>query len=178
MACIQTLAGLGQSCDVNLAGIKEVYLANIDDVSEVAVAEATHTVTALTMSGSAKFIGYKFAKQTGSFTSTLTKDEQNGSRYYTTELSLQFNKMEAKKHLEIEALAAGQLAAIVLDNNGKYWYVGYDNYLSATEATASAGQSFDDLNGYTTALSAMSGHLPFEIVDSAILTSVITEPID
>lgn len=176
MGCIQTLVGLGASCDVNLAGIKEVYIANRDDVKSVAVAASAHTLTGLTMEDSKKFMGYRFNKQTGSLTSTLTKDEQNGTRYYTNEIVLQFTRMEAKKHLEIEALAAGQLAVIVLDNNNKYWYVGYDDYVSATEATAQSGQSFDDLNGYNTTMSAMSAYLPFEIVDAELIASVIAEP--
>lgn len=162
MACIQTLNGILASCDTNLAGIKEVFLGNYGGFHPV-VNEAQHKISGLTADSGFTLYKYEFAKQTGSLTSTVTIDETNGVRYYTHALNLQFNKLEGTKHVEIEALAAGQLVGIVHDNNDKYWYVGYDSYLSATETTAQTGQSFGDLNGYTTAMSAMSAHLPYEI---------------
>lgn len=175
MACLQTLNGIAQDCSVNLAGIKKVYLANFDDVDSVTIDADTHTISAISMTTGAKFYGYNFAKQTGSLTSTMTKNEQNGTRYYTNELALVFNKLEAQKHLEIEALGAGQLASIVEDNNGKAWYVGYDMYLSATANTAQTGTSVDDLSGYNTTLSAQSAYLPFEIAKS-VYAAIIEEP--
>lgn len=162
MACTQNLAGILASCDTNLAGIKEVFLGNYGGF-KATVDETLHKVTTLSGETDDKLYKYEFAKQTGSLTSNVTIDETNGVRYYTHALNLQFNKLEGAKHIEIEALAAGQLIAIVHDNNDKYWYVGYDSYLSATEAAAQTGQSFGDLNGYTTSMSAMSAHLPYEI---------------
>lgn len=163
MSCIQTLKGIGQDCATNLAGIKEVYLANVDDVAEITVTESAHTVSGITMEEGKLFQVYKFAKQTGSLTSEVTIDEANGVRFYTNTLTLQFNKMEAAKHLEVEAMAAGQLVGIALDNNGKYWLLGKDSYLSATAVTGQTGQSFTDLNGYTTTLSSMESTMPFEV---------------
>lgn len=165
MACTQSLLGLAQSCETNLAGIKKVWITNYDDVTLADASGDTIKVSDITIAeGGNKFISYAFAKQTGSLTSTVTIDEANGVRYYTNEIALQFNKMEAKKHLEVEALAAGQLAVIVLDNNGKYWYVGADSYVSATEVSGQSGQSFGDLNGYNTTMSSMEAHMPYEIV--------------
>lgn len=175
MACLQTLNGIGYSCEPQLAGIKEVYIANDEDVTDASIDIEDMVVDSITMASGKKFVGYKFAKNTGSLTSTLTKNDENGTRYYTNEIALVFNKLEALKHIEIEALAAGYLKVIVLDNNGKYWYVGHDNYVSATAATAETGTSFDDRNGYTTTMSAMSAYLPFE-VPSSVVTSIIEEP--
>lgn len=168
MSCI-SLKGIGTNCETSLAGIKKIWIAESDNVKIVptfdeATGRLSSHVATLTIAESTKpFFPYSFAKQTGSLTSTITIDEANGVRYYTNEIALQFNKMEAEKHLEIEALAAGELVVIVLDNNGKYWAVGYDNYVSATAAGAQSGQAFGDLNGYTTTMSAMSAYLPFEV---------------
>lgn len=177
MGCsINALKGLAQSfCETNLAGIKKVYIANYENVASVDVDLSAHTVSAITMVTGTTFYAYNFAKQTGSLTSTMTKDETNGTRYYTNAAALQFNKLEAKKHLEIQALCQDATAVIVLDNNDKYWYLGYDSYVSATDGTAQTGQSFDDLNGYNITLSAQSAYLPFEIVDAAIISGIVTE---
>ncbi len=167
MNCLSniTLKGIANSCEANLAGIAEVYIGYYGDF-DVEVSESAQTVTtftAATAGVSANLYKYEFAKQTGSLTSTLTKDEANGVRYFTNELVLQFTKMEAAKHLEMTALAAEKLIAIVKTNNGNYFFVGYDGYLSATEGTAQSGQAFGDLNGYNLTMSQMSAYLPFEI---------------
>ena len=183
MGCLQALKGLPQSmCETNLAGIKKVYIANYENVDFAGVTfsgstdtpDGSYVITSgLAMTGSTKFYAYNFAKQTGSLTSTLTKDETNGTRYYTNVVALQFSKLEARKHLEFSALAADPTALIVVDNNGKKWLIGYDNYASATEGTAQTGQSFDDLNGYNISLSAQSAYLPIEITQD--ITALVEE---
>lgn len=171
MASCISLQGIKTNCDTNLAGIKKAWIAESDNVT-ITINKGddgkltNHVATVAAKTSTIKpFYEYSFAKQTGSLTSTVTIDEANGVRYYTNEITLQFNKMEASKHLEIEALAAGELVVVIEDNNGKMWVVGYDNYVSATEATAQSGQAFGDLNGYTTTMSAMSAYLPFEVTD-------------
>lgn len=171
MACLNsyTLKGMAFDCNANLAGIKKIYLGYYDDFTittteEGADNEKTHTAT-IEAKGDGKLYEYTFAKKTGSLTSTLTKDETNGTRYYTNEISLQFNKLEGWKHMEIEAMAAEALIAIVCDNNNKYWIVGSDGYLSATATTAQTGASYDEMNGYTITLSAMSAHLPYQTTE-------------
>ena len=178
MKCLtnQTLKGIKSDCNPNLAGIAEAYIGYFGDfdVTVEASAQSVTTITAATGASTGKLYAYDFAKQTGSLTSTLSKDEANGTRYYTNTVTLQFTKMEANKHLEIEALAAEKLVAVIGDNNGKYWFVGYDGYLSTDEATAQSGQSYDDLNGYNTTMNAMSAYLPFEI-DYATFSSLIDD---
>lgn len=166
MNCLSniSLKGIASSCEPSLAGISEVFIGYYGDF-DITVSESAQTVsniTAATGASTGKLYKYEFAKQTGTLTSTLTKDETNGVRYYTNEVALQFTKLEAAKHLEFQALAAEKLVAIVKDNNGKYWLVGYDGYLSATDGTAQTGQSFGDLNGYNITLQQMSAFLPFE----------------
>lgn len=171
-----TLEGILADCNPNLAGVQEAYIGYYGDFV-VDISESAHTISTITSATGAstgKFYHYTFAKQTGSLNSTLTKDEANGTRYYTNTVTLQFSKLEARKHLEVEALSAEQLVAIIKDNNGKYWYVGYDGYLSASEATAQTGQSYDDMNGYNTTMNAMSAYLPFEI-DYVKFSSLIDE---
>ena len=174
MYCLQTLKGINADCQSNLGGIVEAYFGGFGQF-DITVNESSHTVSAMTaISGATdgKLYKYEFARQTGSLTSTITVDEANGVRYYTNVAALQFSRLEASKHVEIEALAAGQLVGIFKDNNGNYWLVGYDGYMSATEAQAQSGQAYGDLNGYTTSLSQMSAHLPYKI-DYATFSALI-----
>ena len=173
MGCsLMSLKGIGDFCGTNLAGIKEAWLGQHSDFvvtpEKDSKGEAINSVATIAKKEGAtdgKLYHYAFAKQTGSLTSTITIDEANGVRYYTNEVNLQFNKLEAGKHAEIEALAAGKLIGIIHDNNDEFWLVGWDGYLSATAVTAQTGQAYGDHNGYETTMSAMSAKLPLSITE-------------
>lgn len=170
--CNQTLAGIQLDCTNSLGGIKTVYIANYGDISAVTVDSGTGMVTEITMSGNTKFKQYSFRKQTGSMTSTLNVDETAGINYVSTELSLVFTKMETSKRLEMTALAKGQLVVIVEDSNNKYWYLGYDDYVSASAGSANTGQNKGDSNNYGLTLKDESETFPYE-VDADIISGLI-----
>lgn len=157
-----TLQGVAFDCNANLAGIRRVWLTYYDDASvEGAVNYSAHTVSAVTLSGT-NWYEYSFARNSSSLNSTLTKDDANGTRYYTNTLTLVFNKLDAQKHLEAMALSAEKLAALVEDNNGHIWFLGVDSYVSGVSEEIGTGASADDRNGYNITIEGTSGYLPFE----------------
>ena len=159
-----TLKGIGYDCNPNLAGIRKVWLTYYDDVtiSSADTIESAHTITALTLSSGVTFYEYDFARDTSSLNSVLTKDDANGTRYYTNTLNLVFNKLTADKHLEVMALAAEKLLGIVEDNNGHRWLIGYDSYVSGVNSETTTGDSADSRNGYTVTIEGQSAFLPWE----------------
>lgn len=165
--CNQTLAGIQLDCTNSLGGIKTVYIANYGDVEGYTLGDGG-MITAITMSGDAKFKAYQFRKQTGSMTSTLNVDETAGINYVSTELSLVFTKMETAKRLEMSALAKGQLAVIVEDSNNKFWYLGADDYVSASAGSANTGQNKGDSNNYGLTLRDESTTFPYEVEQSVV----------
>lgn len=171
MSCNVTLTGIALDCGTNLSGIKAIYLANDASVGGVTVSEGE--ISAIDASAGT-FKKYVPAKNTGSLTKTLTKDESTGVMYYTNEAVAQFNKMETAKRTEIANIDRGQFKAIVLDNNGKYWFLGYNNYVSATAVTGQTGAGLDEGNFYTLTLTDISAELPYEVQSEAI-TAVIAE---
>lgn len=172
--CNQTLAGIQLDCSNSLGGIKAVYIANYSDVDGVQVDEADGKITGITMDGGKMFKAYRFRKQTGSLTSTLTVDETAGVNYVSSELALVFGKMETTKRLEIAALSKGQLAVIVEDSNGLFWYLGKDDYVSASAGGANTGTAKGDQNAYTITLKDESATYPYEVEASAA-KAVISE---
>lgn len=170
MACNQTLSGLVKDCSPSMGGITEVLLANREDVS--AVTANTGKITEITMASSAKFKKYTFARNTGSMTSTYTIDQASGVKYVTTDLLLQFNRMETAKRVEISALAVNDLVAIVKDANGIYWYLGYDEPVNASAGDGQTGTARGDANRYTITLQDNSKEMPME-VDSTIIAALI-----
>lgn len=172
MACSQTLSGIAAACETNVGGIREVYIANYDDVTAVEVDETTHLVDTITMDTGKKFYQYFFKKNTSSMTSTLNVDPANGVNFVQTDLALQFAKQETAKRMEIAKLALGELRVIVLDSNGKYWFLGLEEFVSATAGTAETGVNRTDGNKYTITLTDYSSSYPYE-VDSSIISGLL-----
>lgn len=171
MSCNVTLTGIALDCGTNLSGIKAIYLANDASVGAVTVSDSA--ISAIDASAGT-FKKYVPAKNTGSLTKTLTKDESTGVMYYTNEAVAQFNKMETAKRTEIANIDRGQFKAIVLDNNGKYWFLGKDNYVSATAVTGQTGAGLDEGNFYTLTLTDISAELPYE-VDPTAIAAIVAE---
>ena len=170
MSCIQTLSGLAKDCAANMGGIVEVMIANFADVTGVTITDGV--VSAVTMAADAKFKKYSFAKNTGSLTSTYNIDAASGVKYVTSDLLLQFNRMETSKRVEITALSLGDLAVIVKDANGKYWYLGKDEPVNASAGDGQTGTARGDANRYTITLQDESLEMPYE-VDETIISSIV-----
>lgn len=179
-----TLKGILMDCSSSIGGIKRVWLTRYSDVELVqgktaTIGDITETVdgstitlgkgvTAINLKTGAQWYEYQFRKNTGSLTSTLNVDEENGNNYITSELSLVFSKMETKKRMEMAALTVGATVAVVEDSNGKFWLLGYEDYVSASAGTGETGTKKEDRNAYTITLSTDSTEWPYELSAAAI----------
>lgn len=172
MACLITIAGITLDCESSLGGIKQVWITQYDNVKSVTVDNETNQISAITLEADAKWYNYQFRKGTGSLTSTLNVDETAGTNYVSNELALVFTKMETKKRIEIAALSIGQLVVVVEDSNGKYWFLGKDDYVSASAGTGVTGTAKGDQNAYTLTLATDSESYPYELSAEAIQSVV------
>ena len=161
MACSQTLTGILNDCAASMGGIVEVYIANHSDVSAVTVTSGQ--VTAISMASSAKFHKYAFPRNTGSLSSNYQIDDAAGSKFVQSDLVLQFNRMDTTKRVEISALAQGELAVIVKDANGSYWYLGLDAPVKASAGDGLTGTARADRNGYSITLQDNSLEMPANV---------------
>ena len=168
MACSQVLNGIAADCQTNVGGVREVYIANYSDVTAIEVDETSNMIKTITMADSAKFKKYAFKKNTSSMTSTLNVDPANGVNFVQTDLSLVFAKQETVKRMEIAKLSLGELRVIVLDANGKYWFLGQEEFVSATAGTAETGTNRQDGNRYTITLTDYSSSYPYEVTPTIV----------
>ena len=145
MACTITLSGLTNDCAANLSGLTKILVASYDTV-KLTKGEDGGTVT---IGEGGTFYEYIPAKNTGSLTKTLTKDETTGVLYYTNEVVAQFNKMSVDNAKEIEELAKGRLVLIAVDKNGMNWALGVDDYVSVSAVSGQTGAGMDDGNFWT-----------------------------
>ena len=168
MSCSQLLNGIAADCQTNVGGVREVYIANYSDVTTIEVDETSNMIKTITMSDTAKFKKYAFKKNTSSMTSTLNVDPANGINFVQTDLSLVFAKQETVKRMEIAKLSLGELRVIVLDANGKYWFLGQEEFVSATAGTAETGVNRTDGNKYTITLTDYSSSYPYEVTPTIV----------
>ena len=168
MACSQVLNGIAADCQTNVGGVREVYIANYSDVTAIEVDDSSNMIKTITMADSAKFKKYAFKKNTSSMTSTLNVDPANGVNFVQTDLALVFAKQETVKRMEIAKLSLGELRVIVLDANGKYWFLGQEEFVSATAGTAETGTNRTDGNRYSITLTDYSSSYPYEVTPTII----------
>lgn len=178
MACKSiTLAALNATCDNSVGGIQVVYLIpyeyidgepTIDTASDESA--STHNmITGFTYASgysASDWVTFQFRKNTGSMTSTLNLDETNGVSYIETELSMTFSMMETKKRTQMVALSVGEVACVVKDSNGKYWYLGFDEGVTASAGSGQTGQQKTDGNFYQVTLLDASRYYPYEVSES------------
>lgn len=168
-----TLSGLDIQCTDAVGGIKEVYIILRDKVSSIVLdGDNEGQIQTITTTDEAKFNTYKFKKQTGSITSTVSIDDAAGTSFITSVLALQFSKADLSKRLEIQSLIYANTYVIVKDQNDTNYLLGLDNPVNCSAATQVSGQAMGDFNGYTIELTDISKQMPY-IVPQAVLEAVL-----
>jgi len=170
MSCSQTLSGIARDCAPSMGGIKVAYIANFDDVATKTLTDGK--ISGITMNSTAKFKKYHFRPGTGSVTSTLNADPANGVNYVSSEIALQFNKMETTKRVEMAALAVNELVVIIEDNNGTLWLYGYDEGVCASAGDGTTGTARGDANKYGITLLDNAKTWPYE-VEASVLSTIL-----
>lgn len=164
--CSQTLKGLELTCDTSKGGITEVYIAKFPGMSTAGTASgltiSADTVT--TIDSGVTFYKYEFRRNTGSLTSTLNRDDAAGTCFVSSDLVLQFNRMDTVKRVEMTALSLQECLAVVLDSNGKAWVLGVNEAVTASAGTGQTGQNKTDGNFYQLTLQANDDTYPLEYV--------------
>lgn len=162
MACNSIKTFEYNPCVANLGGIKNVWLAEYvegvvtGEVGEDGLVSELKTTT---------WTKYKMRKNVASMTSTLN-NSTDGASYVTTELALVFSRMDAAKRASIQALALGEVMAIVEDSNGELWLLGADAPLVATAGAGETGTAMADANRYTITLTDESKQFPYRLADT------------
>ena len=180
-----SLASLDASCSQSKGGIVEVYLIPYEYISGTTegsgatISESAETedlVTGISYAGThtvSDWQMFRFRKNTGSMTSTLTIDEANGVSYIETELTMLFTRMETDKRVQMVALAKGEVAAVVKDSNGHFWFLGMNEGVVASAGTGQTGQNKTDGNYYQVTLKDSSDEYPYE-VDLTLANAIAT----
>jgi hypothetical protein len=168
MSCT-TLTAITKGCDNNIGGITAIYINDMDNITSTTIDSASYMVDAQVVSSN--YEAFEFRRNTGNFTEETAVDFANGSSFVTATVSLMFHRREASKSKAIKILSEGQrdLAIIVKDANGKYWYFPFAQ-LSAT--AEGSGTAKADGSKYSVTFIAENENLAYE-VDPTIIAGLI-----
>ena len=171
MPCALT-QGYTLDCRDSLGGITEVYFIASSDVTSTT--EASGVITALVKAAGKRFYKYELTKGTSMFTENVASNVQNGTLFFTPELTIILNKLQANTRNEILLLAQNRLVAVAKDNNGKFWYLGKTRALDLTAGSSATGTAEGDRSGYTLTFTGAEPSLCPEVnstVSSALTTA-------
>lgn len=168
MACSSSIVGITLDCSSSKGGIKRAWVSPyVDGAWEFTTDPNTNGRAAVSgMSESLSFHAYEFKKNTGSFTSTLNSDAAAGYSYWSTEIILQFTKLETEKRIAISALAVADAVVVVEDANGKMWCFGADSPVNASAGSGQTGTNATDGNYMQITLADEQNEFPCAMTDA------------
>lgn len=166
MACSQTLNGLVRDCETNIGGLKAVYFGNFGDIVKKTV--SGDKITAFdVVTEDAVMHGFYFKPGQA----TLNYEPQfNDAGEYAGEqlvLGINFGRQDTTKRVQMNALSKAECSALVLDNNGHYWWLGDKFPIVRTGGSATLGQARTDRNQYALEMTGHEDELPMEVEATA-----------
>lgn len=160
------------TCGYNLLEIKDIYVANYNDVTAAPVdydCASGVTVSAITLASGATFYHIEPQKNSVSYTDELVV-EDNGNKYRTHTITFTIaGKYDKDMVCPVDALALGRFFVVVKTANGDYLALGRNTGLEASAQSIAGG---GDNNGVTVTLSANVAESAVPLSETAITTVV------
>jgi hypothetical protein len=172
MPCAQ-LTNILKGCDNNLGGIKRFYITAKDNVTATTIATGGEIAT-ITLASNTAFVEYEFTKNSSNYVEDGNFSLENGSTFYTVTTTLNIPRREQAKRNSIMLIAAGHqdLAIIIQDQNGLYWYQGLINGANLTAQGEGSGTAKADGSKYSLTFLSEEPEMMRE-VDPAIIAGLL-----
>jgi hypothetical protein len=143
MACNLT-QGRQEVCKESVGGLQGVYFINFTTGSFTT--NGAGQVTALP-SGSTVY--YYELKGTSAYTETINSSRENGTTFFSQELTLNLKKLTNEMTTQLKLMAYGRPQIIVWTKSGDALLVGETEGADLTAGTIQTGAAMGDLYGYS-----------------------------
>ena len=150
MACVSFSGGISLNCENNIGGLTKLYLTDFDNV--VSLASAGGTISTITLATASKFYEFEFNRNSATFTEDLVKSVEAGSALFEQTVTVTIPRRDVQKRNTLALLTQRDLACIVKDSNGFFWYPGETEGLYLSEATSTSGTAKADGSNYVLTL--------------------------
>jgi hypothetical protein len=136
-------AGRNEVCKDSVGGLQGVYFLNFTTGSFTKNGDGEIT----TLSGETVY--YYELKGNSSYTSTVNTSRDNGTTFFSQELTLNLKKLTNEMTTQLKLLAYGRPQIIVWTMNGDALLVGEHEGADMTAGTIQTGGAMGDLYGYS-----------------------------
>jgi hypothetical protein len=142
--------GYTLSCRDSIGGIRRAFIGNFD-TDAVYTLDADDRITGFTGS-TVSYYTFEQEMEVGEFNQAGAYSTENGTVFFTQDLSLMFHKNDADLRNQLLVLSQANMSVIVEDQRGEYWLIGYANGVRATAGAMNTGRAYGDMNGVTITL--------------------------
>jgi len=150
MACVSFSGGISLNCENNIGGLTKLYLTDFDNI--ISYTETGGTVSSITMATASKFYEFEFNRNSATYQEDLVKSVEAGSALFEQTITVTIPRRDVKKRNTLALLTQRDLAAIVKDSNGYFWYPGREEGVYLLESTSTSGTTKADGSNYVITL--------------------------
>jgi hypothetical protein len=150
MACVSFSGGIAKDCENNIGGLTKLYLTDFDNI--VSYTETGGTVSAIIMASASFFYEFEFNRNSATFTEDLLKSVEAGSALFEQTVTVTIPRRDVVKRNTLALLTQRDLAVIIKDSNGLYWYPGEVEGMYLSESTSTSGTAKADGSNYVLTL--------------------------
>lgn len=162
-------------CKDSIGGLDAVYFINFGDFNPEVDVTYDNVNTDLITAIANVTACYKFElKGTNSFTETITSDRNNGTTFFSQELSITLKKQDATTTKMVKLLSYGRPHIIVRGRDNTYRIAGLKRGMDVTAGTIVSGAEAGDLNGYTLTFTGME-NLPANFINATTEAGLLTD---
>jgi hypothetical protein len=166
MAC-NLSAGRNEVCKDSIGGLSGVYFLNFTTGS------FTKNVNGeLTAVPSGSSLYYYELKGTSAYTETVNSSRENGTTFFSQELTLNLKKLTNEMTTQLKLMAYGRPQVIVWTMNGDALLVGEREGADVTAGTIQTGAAMGDLYGYSVTLTGQE-QLPAAFLSGSTTTNAL-----
>lgn len=170
MSCVSFSGGITNDCSNNMGGVTKLYITDFSNV--VSYTEEGGTVSAITMATASYFYEFQFNRNSAEFTENLTKSVEAGSALFEQTITVTIAKRDVAKRNTLALLTQRDLAVVVKDSNGLYWYAGEVEGMYLSEGTSTTGKAKADGSNYVLTLKGFEQNRAPAVTGSVILAKV------
>lgn len=166
MSCYISNGNTLDTCSSGIGGIKEIWIAADGELTGF-TEDASEQITGITSTSGTTLYHFELKRGLHSLTQTINKSFENGTLFFTQELSIVMHKMSAAKRAQLYLLAVNdKLQIIAKDNNDIQYLLGKVYGLNAS-GTAETGTALADSNQINLVFSAEEPE-PANIISGAL----------
>jgi hypothetical protein len=170
MASCNLSAGRQEVCKESVGGLQGVYFMNYPSSSYDPTFTDNASTGYITAFPSGSVVYYYQLKGTSAYLETVNSSRENGTTFFSQELTLNLKKLTAEMTTQLKTLAYGRPVAIVWTTNGDALVAGLTKGMDLTAGTIQTGAGLGDLYGYSVTMTGMEP-LPAQFLTGSTATN-------